>query len=90
MNYFFANSKIFRLHAILHDSAGTVKSTTQKGPGYCSNTKLFAQISANFHVFRGHAKQRGRGFGALAQTLGRTAIPFIKNHIVHATKKRFI
>ena len=28
--------------------------------------------------FRGHARQRGRGFGALAQTIGRTAIPFIR------------
>ena len=27
--------KIFRPHAILHDSAGSVKSTTKKGPGYC-------------------------------------------------------
>ena len=35
MDYFFANSKIIRLHAILHDSAGSVKSTTKKGPGYC-------------------------------------------------------
>ena len=35
MDYFFVNSKIFRLHAILHDSAGSVKSTTTKGPGYC-------------------------------------------------------
>ena len=35
MDYFFANSKIFRLHAILHDSAGSVKSITKKGPGYC-------------------------------------------------------
>ena len=35
MDYFFANSKIFRLHAILHDSAGSVKSSTKKGPGYC-------------------------------------------------------
>ena len=35
MDYFFANSKVFRLHAILHDSAGSVKSTTKKGPGYC-------------------------------------------------------
>ena len=32
---FFANSKEFRLHAILHDAAGSVKSTTHKGPGYC-------------------------------------------------------
>ena len=35
MDYFFAKSKIFRLHAILHDSAGSVKSTTTKVPGYC-------------------------------------------------------
>ena len=35
MDYFFANSKIFRLHSILHDSAGSVKSTTKKGPAYC-------------------------------------------------------
>ena len=34
MDYFFANSKIFRLHAILHDAAGSVKSTTYNGPGY--------------------------------------------------------
>ena len=27
--------KIFRPHSILHDSAGSVKSTTKKGPGYC-------------------------------------------------------
>ena len=39
---------------------------------------MVAQSSANFTTFRGHARQRGRGFGALAQTLGRTAIPFIK------------
>ena len=31
----FANSKIFRLHAILHDAVESVKSTTNKGPGYC-------------------------------------------------------
>ena len=35
MDYFFAKSKIFSLHAILHDSAGSVKYTTKKGPGYC-------------------------------------------------------
>ena len=35
MNYFFANSKIFRLYATLHDSAGSVKSTTKIGPGFC-------------------------------------------------------
>ena len=31
----FRYSKVFRLHAILHDTAGTVQSQTGKGPGYC-------------------------------------------------------
>ena len=35
MDYFFANSKIFRQHAILHENAGSVKSTTKKGPENC-------------------------------------------------------
>ena len=30
MDYFFANSKIIRLHPSLHDAAGSVKSTTLK------------------------------------------------------------
>ena len=48
---------------------------------------MVAQSSANFPNFRGHARQRGRGFGALAQTLRRTAIPFIKKYIVPAAKR---
>ena len=48
---------------------------------------MVAQNSADFPVFRGHARQRGRGFGALAQTLGRTAIPFIEKYIVPAAKR---
>ena len=48
---------------------------------------MVAQNSANFSIFRGHARQRGRGFGPLAQTLGRTAIPFIKKYIVPAAKR---
>ena len=31
----FRYSKVFRLHAILHDAAGSVRSQTVKGPGYC-------------------------------------------------------
>ena len=38
IGYFFANSKIFSFHAFLHDGAGSVKSTTYKGPGYCCFT----------------------------------------------------
>ena len=48
---------------------------------------MVAQNSADFPIFRGHARQRGRGFAALAQTLGRTAIPFIKKYIVPAAKR---
>ena len=28
-------SKVFRLHAILHDAAGAVRAQSGKGPGYC-------------------------------------------------------
>ena len=48
---------------------------------------MVAQSSANFSIFRGHARQRGRGFGAPAQTLGRTAIPFMKKYIVPAAER---
>ena len=29
------DEKVFRLHAILHDAAGAVRSHSGKGPGYC-------------------------------------------------------
>ena len=31
----FRYSKVFRLHAILHDAAGALRSYKGKGPGYC-------------------------------------------------------
>ena len=31
----FRYSKVFTLHAILHDAAGAVRSHSGKGPGYC-------------------------------------------------------
>ena len=31
----FRYSKVFRLHAILHDAAGAVRLHSGKGPGYC-------------------------------------------------------
>ena len=40
---------------------------------------MASRNSADFPIFRGQATLRGRTFGALAQTFGRTAIPFIKN-----------
>ena len=44
------------------------------------------QNAADFPIFRGHARALER-FAALAQTLERTAIPFIKKHIVPAAKR---
>ena len=35
LDYVFRYSKVFRLHAILHDAAGAVRAHTGKGPGYC-------------------------------------------------------
>ena len=37
--------------------------------------------------YRGVGRQRGRGFVALAQLIGRTAIPFLRKHIVPAAKR---
>ena len=38
-------------------------------------------------LYRGVGRQRGRGFGALAQVTGRTAIPFLRKIIVPAAKR---
>ena len=35
LNSILCYSKVIRLHAILHDAAGTVRSHIGKGPGYC-------------------------------------------------------
>ena len=37
--------------------------------------------------YRGVGRQRGRGFGALAQVIGRTAIPFLRKYCVPAAKR---
>ena len=42
------------------------------------------QVEILFH--RGAGRQRGRGFGALAQIIGRTANPFLPKYIVQAEK----
>ena len=36
---------------------------------------------------RGVGRQSGRGFGALAQVIGRTAILFLRNYVVLAAKR---
>ena len=37
--------------------------------------------------YRAVGRQRGRGFGALAQVIGRTASPFLRKYIVPAAKR---
>ena len=37
--------------------------------------------------YRGVGRQRGRGFGAIAQVIGRNAIPFLRKYIVPAAKR---
>ena len=46
MGYFFAKSKTFRLHEVLHDSAGSVKSTTKKDLGI-----VMLQLVSPVHAF---------------------------------------
>ena len=43
------------------------------------------QVEIPYH--RAVGRQRGRGFGALAQVIGRTAIPFLRKNIVPAAKR---
>ena len=37
--------------------------------------------------YRAVGRQRGRGFGALSQVIGRTAIPYLRKYIVPAAKR---
>ena len=48
---------------------------------------MVAQNQLIFSILSGHVKQRGRGFGVLAQTFNRNAIPFIKKDITPAAKR---
>ena len=43
------------------------------------------EVEIPYH--RGVGRQRGRGFGALAQVIGRTAIPFLRKYIVPAAER---
>ena len=47
---------------------------------------MVASRQVEMPYYRGVARQRGREFGDLAQVIGRTAIPFLRKHIVPAAK----
>ena len=47
---------------------------------------MVASRQVELPYYRAVGRQRGRGFGALAQVIGRTAIPFWRKYIVPAAK----
>ena len=48
---------------------------------------MVASRQVEIPYYRGIGRQRGRGFGALAQVIGRTAVPFLRKYIVPAVKR---
>ena len=48
---------------------------------------MVASNTFELPYYKGIGRQRGRGFGALAQVIGRTAIPFLRKYIVPAAKR---
>ena len=48
---------------------------------------MFASRQVEIPYHRAVGRQRGRGFGALAQVIGRTAIPFLRKYVVPAAKR---
>ena len=47
---------------------------------------MVASRQVELPYYRAVGRQRGRGFGALAQVIGRNAIPFLRKYIVPAAK----
>ena len=48
---------------------------------------MVASRQVEIPYYRAVGRQRGRGFGALAQVIVRTAIPFLRKYIVPAAKR---
>ena len=48
---------------------------------------MFAPRQVEFPYYRRVGRQRGRRFGALAQVIERTAIPFLRDYVVPAAKR---
>ena len=48
---------------------------------------MVASRQVEIPYYRGVGQQRGRGFGALAQVIGRTAIPFLRKYVVPGAKR---
>ena len=48
---------------------------------------MVASREVEIPYYRGVGRQRGRGFGALARVIGRTAFPFLRKYIFAAAKR---
>ena len=48
---------------------------------------MVASRQVEIPYYRAAGRQRGRGFGALAQVIGRTAFPFLRKYVVPAAKR---
>ena len=48
---------------------------------------MIASRQERISFYRGVGRQRGRGFGAIAQVHGRTAIPFLRKYIAPAATR---
>ena len=48
---------------------------------------MVASRQVEIPCYRAVGRQRGRGFGALSQVIGRTAIPFLRKYVVPAAKR---
>ena len=48
---------------------------------------MVASRQVEIHFYRVVGRQRGRGFGAVAQIIGRTELPFCRKHILPAAKR---
>ena len=48
---------------------------------------MVASRQVEIPYYRGVGRQGGRGFGALAQVIGRTAIPFLRKYVVPVAKR---
>ena len=48
---------------------------------------MVASRQVEVPFYKGIGRQRGRVFGALAQVIGRTAIPFLRKYIVPGAKR---
>ena len=48
---------------------------------------MVASNALELPYYKGIGRQRRRGFGAIAQVIGRTAVPFLRNYFAPAAKR---